>query len=221
MNTKFSSMRMDVIGIAVLSAFLFIGLFFRASPISIMNPGFPILSESDWKPMPLVALDFNKNPQRFISENNFGAVGYSSLFRISGYSRMLPNPSYSAQMEPVEFLIYHIVVRYDEAGYSIPKLQDDYKKHIDELTRQDYLITEIPGLDFVSRADAYYIWCEQIPGDSEGVFHPERVESCYYWAVYGRYYSLLRFSQGIEIVSVDLFNDILKRTDEKLANARR
>ncbi len=226
MKTNFSSKYLDVIGIGFLALFLYLSLAFRASPISFMNPGFPILSNNDWTPAPSVTLKWNKYPQRIVSEDKFSEVAYISRFNLNDFSQMFPNPYTPTLTEPTAFYGFHTVIRYSEASHAISALQSNYKEHINGLEPYQYLITEIPGLDFSGKADKYYIWCEQISANDKTVFDTVDVDTCYYWAVYGKYYSEIRFfmwpfrGAGRQF-SVELFNDVLNRADDKLSNARK
>ena len=223
MNPNVLSRRlMDMIGIGLLALFLYFSLAFRASPISFMDPGFPIISESDWTPTPSLTLDWQEYPQRFVSEDQFSEVAYSNVLHLDDHSQMFPNPFTPTRIEPTNFVSFHIVIRYTERDHAQLAFQDAYAEYIDKLTYQ-ILIPEIPGLKFSSKADTYQIWCDQISADRKTTFDPEQVGTCYYWAVHGRYFSQIRFhmwpfrGSGRQF-SVELFNDILNRAETKLVH---
>jgi len=224
MKPKLMSKYLDILGIVFLTLFLYLSVAFRASPISFMNPGFPILSEDDWTSAPSITLNWNEYPQKYVSKDKFSEVAYIGRFHLDDYSQMVPNPYVPTRLEPTNFSGFHTVIKYSEANYAISTLHSNYKKHINELKTLEYIITEIPGLNFSSRANAYYIWCEQISAVNKGVFDTETVGPCFYWAVYGEYYSEIRFSMwpfrgdGRQY-SVELFNDVLNRADKKLSDA--
>lgn len=216
----------DLIGIGLLALFLYLSLAFRNSPISFMNPGFPILSENDWKAASPNVLDWTKYPERFVSEDKFSEVAYYSQFYLDDYSQMFPNPYVPTRIEPTNFSSDQIVIRYSETDYALAALQNNYEEHLSSLKPYQYLITDIPGLDFSSKADAHYIWCEQISADDKATFDAVEVDACFYWAAYGRYFSRIRFHMWPFVgsgrqFSVELFNDILNRADNKLANVRK
>jgi hypothetical protein len=220
---SFSKLVMDVIGIGLLALFLYFSLAFRASPISFMDPGFPIISESDWNLAPPDILSWPQYPERFVSEDEFSEAAYSSQFNLDDYSQMFPNPFTPTRIEPTDFVGFQTVIRYSERDHAQSAFQDAYAEYVDKLTYQN-LITEIPGLNFSSKADMYDIWCDQISADRKTTFDPEDVGTCYYWAVHGRYFSRIRFSlssvHGLgRQFSVEMFNDILNRAEHKLANA--
>jgi len=221
-----SKLVMDVIGIGLLALFLYLSLAFRASPISFMDPGFPILSESDWKPVPPNVLGWPEYPERFVSKDKFSEVAYYSQFYLDDYSQMFPNPYVPTRIEPTNFSSDQIVIRYSEAEYAQAALQNNYEEYLSSLKPYKYLIVDIPGLDFSSKADAHYIWCDQISADDKTTFDAVEVDACYYWAAYGGYFSRIRFhmwpftGSGRQF-SVELFNDVLNRADNKLANARK
>jgi hypothetical protein len=213
----------DVIGIGLLALFLYLSLAFRASPVSFMDPGFPILSNSDWNPTPSITLDWQEYPQRFVSKDKFSEAAYSSRFYLYDDSQMFPNPFTPTRIEPTDFIGLQTVIRYGGRDHAQSAFQDDYAEYVGTLTYH-ILITEIPGLNFSSKADAYDIWCDQISADRKTTFDPEDVDNCYYWAVHGRYFSKIRFStasvHGLgRQFSMELFNDVLNRADNKLANA--
>jgi hypothetical protein len=214
----------DMTGIGLLAIFLFLSLAFRASSISFMNPGFPILSPSDWNPMPFIALHWNNFPQRITSKEKFNEVAYYSTFQLGDNSQMFPNPFEPTRIEPTSFSGHQMVIRYSTSNHALSAMQNNYEEYRATLKPHQILITEIPGLYFSSRADKYYIWCEQVTPERSVIFNAEKVDGCYYRAVYGRYYSELRFSMwpfrdfGRQF-SVELFNDVLNRADNKLVNA--
>ena len=227
MNPKSSLNRVvDIIGISLLALLLYFSLAFRASPVSFMNPGFPILSENDWMPeSSSISLLWQEYPQRFVSEDEFSEAAYYSQFYLDDYSQMFPNPYVPTRIEPTTFSSDQVVIRYSEADYALAALQNSYEEYLSSLKPYQYLIADIPSLDFSSKADAYQIWCEQISADDKTTFDAMDVNACYYWAVYGRYYSAIRFhmwpfrGSGRQF-SVKLFSDVLNRADNKLANAR-
>jgi hypothetical protein len=217
----------DIIGISLLALFLYLSLAFRASPVSLMNPGFPILSSRDWMPeVPSISIDWHEYPQRFISEEKFSEVAYVSQFSLDDASQMFPNPYTPTRKEATAFSGFQTVIRYSGSDNARSALRNNYAEYSGKLKSHQILITEIPGLNFSSQADEYYIWCQQISADDKTTFDPVDVDICYYWAVYGRYYSEIRFfmwpfrGSGRQF-SVSLFNDVLNRADSKLANTER
>lgn len=213
----------DLITIGLLAVSVYLSLAFRASPISFMDPGFPILTEKDWNPASPNLLDWTRDPQRFISKDEFSEVAYSSQINLDDYSQMFPNPFTPSRIEPTDFVVIQTVIRYSGPDPAQLAFQNAYAEYIGKLT-YEILIPEIPGLDFSSQADMYRIWCDQISVDRKTTFDPEEVGACYYWAVHGRYFSRTRFSllsvHGLgRQFSVEMFNDILSRAEYKLVNA--
>jgi len=213
----------DMIGIGLLALSVYLSFAFRASPISFMDPGFPILTENDWNPAPSNLLDWTRDPKKFVSGDEFSEVAYSSQFNLYDYSQMFPNPFTPTRIEPTGFVAIQTVIRYSGRDRAQSAFQDAYAEYVRQLTYQ-ILITEIPGLNFSSKADIYHIWCDQISVDRKTTFDAEDVGACYYWAVHGRYFSRTRFSlssvHGLgRLFSVEMFNDVLNRAENKLVNA--
>lgn len=213
----------DLIAISLLALSVYLSFAFRASPISFMDPGFPILSESDWNLVSPNLLDWTRDPKRFVSRDEFSEAAYSSQINLDDYSQMFPNPFTSTRIEPTDFVALQTVIQYSGRDQAQLAFQEAYAEYVRQLTYQ-ILIAEIPGLNFSSKADMYHIWCDQISADRKTTFDPEDVGACYYWAVHGRYFSRTRFSlssvHGLgRQFSVEMFNDILNRAEYKLVNA--
>lgn len=223
MNPNLNSKLVDIVGIIFLALFLFLSLMFRASPIAFMNPGFPILSNSDWTPASPITLSWNDYPQRFVSEDNFSEVAYISTIQLQDQTQMFTDPYAPTETYPIGFSVFQSVKRYSDNGHAMAAMQNDYEKYLASLKPYQKLIKNIPGLNFSSGADKFYIWCDQISSDHKTTFDAVDVDTCYYWAVYGRYSSEIRsylWPIGGYRFSVDLFNDVLHRADNKLTNAR-
>jgi hypothetical protein len=214
----------DKIGISLLTLLLFLSLAFRASPVTFMNPDFPILSDSDWKPWYAITLSWHEYPKRFISDDKFSEVAYISIFQLQDQTQMFSDPYVPTKTYPIGFSGFQTVIRYSDTKYALAAMQNNYEEYMRDLEPYD-LITDIPDLKFSSGADKYYIWCDQLSPDNKTTFDAVDVETCYYWAVYGRYYSEIRFFMwpvgGFPYeFSVELFNDVLDRADKKLLGAQ-
>lgn len=212
MNTVLQSKRIDQIGISFLSVLLILSFVFRVFPVSIMNPGFPILTH-------LFA-----RIERTTNLYDASKVSYSSIFSVSDNSQ-----------SETSFSIKHGVTRFSSSTEAMAALQAGYNTYRSEnLPNPEYelsvkFITDIPDLSFASKADKYYLWCEQRSPNKDLSYVPayagEKVDTCYYWSVYGRFYSELRVSMwpisgSGRYFSVDIFNDALNRADRKLSVAR-
>ena len=215
--------RIDQIGISLLMLFLVLSLLFRASPISIMNPGFPILRQSNWGC--LMSFSFGcKPPERITNVYDYSKVSYVSLFHVEDYSQT-----------DTSFTVVHTVTRFSNSTEAMNALKSSYEIYVNEhLPNPDYelshkFITNIPNLTFSSKADKYYLWCEQLSPNKDFAYVPEyvgeKVDTCYYWSTYGRFYSELRVSMwpiagGGRHFAVEIFSDALHRADRKLSIAR-
>ena len=223
-SKSIAKLSLDVIGIGLLAFLLYLSLAFRAAPDSFMDPGFPILSNDDWTPALSITLNWHEYPQRMVSKDPFAEVAYYSMFSLDDDSRMFPNPYVPTRIEPTTFSVIQTVTRYSDADQALMALEMNYEEYRSTLKPYHSLYTDIPGLDFSGKADQYYIWCDQIAPRESEAFDAEKVETCYYRAVYGRHYSEIRFfmwpfrGDGRKF-SVELFNDVVRRADWKLAHA--
>jgi hypothetical protein len=127
------------------------------------------------------------------------------------------------------------VTRFSSSTDAMTTLQASHDTYLNEhLPNPEYelsykFVSDIPNLSFSSKADKYYLWCEQLAPNKDPAYIPtyagEKVDTCYYWSVYGRFYSELRVSMwpvrgSGRYFSIDIFNDALNRADEKLSVAR-
>jgi hypothetical protein len=202
----------DQIGISSLGIFLILSFVFRVSPASIMNPGFPILRKSVLN-FSIVGMPYwFEVPQRTTSVYDFSKVSYESLFLLSDNSQA-----------DTSFSVKHDVTRFSNSAEAMATLQANYESYSNETLYR--LITSIPNLDFTSRANSYYLWCEQPKREESTSYVGESISTCYYWAVYGRYYSELRVNMWPIVgsgrhFSIEIFNDYLFRADRKLSIAQ-
>jgi len=204
--------RMDQIGISLLSILLVLSFVFRVSPVSIMNPGFPILRQSLWDCLTNLAY-WCRPTERITDVYDFSKVSYESLFLVSDTSQ--PETSFS---------IKHDVTRFSNSEEAMLALQTNYENYRND-NLYFRLIIDIPGLNFTSGADQYYLWCEQLMREPSVSYAGESVTTCYYWSVYGRFYSELRLGMWPNIgggrhFSIEMFGDVLNRADNKLVFAR-
>lgn len=197
--------RIDETIVSLLIIFLAFSFLFRVSSVSIMNPGFPVLRQSIWSCfMP----DGCEPPVRNTNVYDFNKVSYKSFFDITDNSQA-----------KTTFSVLHTVTRFSNTAEAMAAFQTNYEIYRSKNVYE--LVTNIPGLDFTSKANKYYLWCEYISNPAIVV----KVDTCYYWSVYGRFYSELRVSvaegHGQTPFSIDVFNDYLNRTDHKLSTAQR
>ena len=186
-----------------------LGVGFHTSPISLIDPGFPILGG-----MPL----------RQFSPKGDDTVTYCSDWRLLDEEQIFPDPD-TGTLEPVSFSVFHCVTRFTDPAAALATLEDRYASLTAWEIASDRMVTEIPGLEFESRADRFYLWCENLSPETRGLYDPENVRDCTYLSVWGPYFSKLDFGMwpiagGGRQFSVPLLEDVLRSVNDKLGDAR-
>jgi hypothetical protein len=220
MNITPSQKQLDIIISTILMLILLLSFSFRASPISFINPGFPILRADDLSFSDKFFLDGRPKPKRITNLYDFNEVTYELVFHLQDTSQVFPDSD--GEMRTTGFSIFQFVTRFSNLMEAEKALQQLHKEYIENEGDFPLLITDIPLARFSSMADKYLLWCEQY--SHEFVFNAEEVQSCYYWAVYGRYLSRVRLSMwpivgGGRRYSLELFNELITLAEGKMLSA--
>jgi len=206
---------LDIVGIGLLVLLLGLSIAFRVSPISFMDPGFPMLTAGDfgqprrWKPK-FPYLYPHDYPRRRTSVYDFDQITY-----VNDFSFIDKRPS-----SPSSLSINLFVTWYSDRSKALENLQTWYNKYVSTLDSDVHLITDIPGLQFSSRADAYHLWCESKSSRPQVTFAAESIRVCRYRAAYGPYFfGVTIFRPGGQYFSVQMLNQVLHQADMKLIKA--
>ena len=202
--------RLDIILSLILSLLLFLSFLYRSSPVDFMNPGFPILRGADLRIsenfLPLDSL----SPKRLTNVYDSSKVRYEIDFHLipelpvgSGYST---TPAYHG---------FQTLTRHTNKNEANAALKSAYQEYLEYEGGFPIPISDVPLKNFVSQADTYLLWCAQY--SHEPIFDAEKVETCYYWAVYDSYFSEFRlFVEGEKLYPLDLFTEIITRAENKI-----
>src|SRR5688572_3820852 len=173
---------LDIFVSVFLLLLLIFSFIFRSSPIDFMNPGFPILRGGDVRLSEKFLLLSQADPLRLTEVHDFGKVTYETTFQVENKSLVFPNGS-----------PYHgtqTLTRFSNVNDVEKALHQSYQEYSDYEGDFPIPITNIPLKDFVSKADYYLLWCGQY--SKEPIFDAGKINTCYYWAVYGLYLSQFR-----------------------------
>lgn len=214
---NFHQKRLDMITTAILLLLLFLSVLFRASPVDFMNPGFPILDKSDLRTSDMFILVDPPFPRRTTPINDGSKTRYEIFFQIEDSSQIFPDSD--GNMRQVNFTGDQYLTRFSNAEDSTQALEQAYKKYVEDEGDFPVLRTDIPVTKFSSKADHSLLWCNQY-SDEPG-FDTKEVQSCYYWSVYGPFFSEIRISMwpivgGGRQYSVELFQKVITDAENKI-----
>ncbi len=218
MNASTRARSNDMLGLGTLAVLGLLGLLFRSSPISFLAPGFPLLRPADWPPEASVT-NHVWEPIRRSNIYDSSRVAYYVDYRLSVEAPRPADSIPASELRPSYYLFKQWVTWYADPANAVAELQRTHTEYVASLDPIILRITDIPDLNFASRADQHYLECKQANRFGTA-FAPQHTIGCVYWAVYDHYYTQVKLSGYEEMtMSTALLSKLVNRADLKLWEA--